>query len=82
MEVPIIGVEIFDTAKDIEDPQCFTGDVALMMGNEGQGLNQKQLAVCDGFVRISQYGNGTASLNVCVAASIVMHRFHQWARQK
>lgn len=77
--IRIVGVEIDDTAKDLED-EPFEGDTAFMMGNEGQGMNEKQMRVCDGFVRIAQYGGGTASLNVSVAASIVLHRFHHWAR--
>ena len=77
--VRIIGVEIHETAVDLED-ELFVGDTAFMMGNEGQGMNQKQMSICDGFIRIAQYGGGTASLNVNVAASIVLHRFHHWAR--
>ncbi len=34
---------------------------------------------CDAFVYIGQYGTGTASLNVAVAASIVLHHFALWA---
>ena len=37
------------------------------------------MAICDGFVYIPQYGPGTASLNVAVAASIILHRFATWA---
>jgi hypothetical protein len=36
--------------------------------------------VCDAFVYIPQYGAGTASLNVTVAASIILHNFAVWAR--
>lgn len=50
-----------------------------MMGNKGSGMNKNQMLLCDGFVKIKQYGGGTASLNVSVAAGIVLHRFHQWA---
>lgn len=46
---------------------------------QGQGLNERQLALCDSFLYIPQYGNGTASLNVAVAASIVLHHFALWA---
>lgn len=46
---------------------------------QGQGLNAKQLAACDSFLYIPQYGPGTASLNVAVAASIVLHSFALWA---
>ena len=42
-------------------------------------MNEKQIAMCDQFVYIPQYGKGTASLNVNVASSIVMHHFSTWA---
>ncbi|VAH14122.1 unnamed protein product [Triticum turgidum subsp. durum] len=45
----------------------------------GTGLSQKECEVCDFFVYIPQYGGGTASLNVTVAASIVLHHFGVWA---
>lgn len=50
-----------------------------MLGNEGQGLSPRQMALCDSFVYIPQYGAGTASLNVAVACSIVLHHFALWA---
>ena len=76
----IHGVEIHEDAVDVEENHCFTGNTVLILGNEAQGLNSKCRSVCDGFIRISQYGDGTASLNVNVAASIVMHRFQIWAK--
>ena len=57
----------------------FTGPTAFMMGNEGQGLSERHIQLCDSFVYIPQYGGGTASLNVAVAASIVLHQFAVWA---
>lgn len=74
----ILGVEIMDDAKPIES-HPFTGDTAFIMGNEGHGMTEQQKAICDGFVYIRQFGPGTASLNVSVAASIVMHHFAIWA---
>ena len=53
-----------------------------MLGNEGSGMSEKQISLCDDFVYIEQYGTGTASLNVTVAASIVMHHFAVWANYK
>lgn len=41
-------------------------------------MSEKQKACCDSFVYISQHGGGTASLNVTVAASIVLHRYAGW----
>ena len=49
------------------------------VGVQGDGLSPQQEAICDGFVYIPQYGPGTASLNVTVAASIVLHSFALWA---
>jgi hypothetical protein len=37
------------------------------------------MRLCDAFVYIPQYGAGTASLNVTVAASIILHHFALWA---
>ncbi|RWW22412.1 hypothetical protein BHE74_00029158 [Ensete ventricosum] len=42
---------------------------------KGTGLSAKECEICDFFVYIPQYGCGTASLNVTVAASIVLHHF-------
>jgi tRNA C32,U32 (ribose-2'-O)-methylase TrmJ len=42
---------------------------------QGTGLSDKEMEICDSFVYIPQSGPGTASLNVTVAASIVLHQF-------
>ncbi len=77
--IQIIGVEIDPSSVNLEN-EPFTTSTAFMMGNEGQGMTSKQMSMCDGFVRISQYGGGTASLNVSVAAGLVLHRFFHWSR--
>ncbi|XP_048497369.1 uncharacterized protein LOC104884946 isoform X2 [Beta vulgaris subsp. vulgaris] len=46
---------------------------------KGTGLSVKECEICDFFVYIPQYGSGTASLNVTIAASIVLHHFGVWA---
>mmetsp|Transcript_9299 Transcript_9299/g.18484 ORF Transcript_9299/g.18484 Transcript_9299/m.18484 type:complete len:213 (+) Transcript_9299:172-810(+) len=74
----IVGIEIDDEAKAIQT-HPFSGNTAFMLGNEGQGMNEKQMKLCDSFVYIPQYGVGTASLNVAVATSIVLHHFALWA---
>jgi tRNA G18 (ribose-2'-O)-methylase SpoU len=76
----VVGVEITPDAKPITDPDAFTGTTALFMGEEGHGLNERQKTLCDSFVYIPQYGVGTASLNVSVAAGIAMHRFACFAQ--
>jgi tRNA G18 (ribose-2'-O)-methylase SpoU len=79
----LVGVEIHPDAVNVDDfrrtsplQQQQQQDVAFLMGNEGQGIHEKHMASCQAFVKIPQYGSGTASLNVNVAASIVLHSFH------
>lgn len=74
----ILGIEIDDAAVAVQS-HPFVGNTAFMLGNEGQGLNEKQMTLCDRFVYIPQHGLGTASLNVAVATSIVLHHFALWA---
>jgi tRNA G18 (ribose-2'-O)-methylase SpoU len=38
-------------------------------------MSDAQKGICDEFVYIPQYGNGTASLNVNVATALVLHNF-------
>jgi tRNA G18 (ribose-2'-O)-methylase SpoU len=82
--IQLVGVEIDQDAQNINDfvAQEPTTDVAFLMGNEGHGLNSKQMESCEAFVVIPQYGGGTASLNVNVAASIVLHRFHEYQQTR
>lgn len=74
----ICGVEITDNAVDVTQ-HPFKKSTAFLLGNEGMGLSAKECEICDFFVYIPQYGGGTASLNVTVAASIVLHHFGVWA---
>ncbi len=74
----IIGIEITDNAYPVH-AHPFHTNTAFMLGNEGTGLSSKQMALCDSFVYIPQHGQGTASLNVNVAAAIVLHHFACWA---
>lgn len=81
LHIPLVGVEIDKRAITIEEllikcqPLCH---VALVMGNEGQGMSDSQMNDCQYLVRLPQYGAGTASYNVYVAASLVLQRLHQW----
>lgn len=90
--IVLVGVEIHVNAKTIHEicnhltansfNNSVSNDIAFLMGNEGTGLQEKQMNSCDFFCRIPQYGSGTASLNVYVAASIVLYHFHQYQRRK
>ncbi|KAK3025273.1 hypothetical protein RJ639_044075 [Escallonia herrerae] len=74
----ICGVEITDDAVAVNQ-HPFKKSTAFLLGNEGTGLSAKECEICDFFVYIPQYGGGTASLNVTVAASIILHHFGVWA---
>ena len=50
-EVSIVGVEIMDGAADVNS-HPFKGNTAFLMGNEGTGLNDKQIEACDQLVYI------------------------------
>ena len=77
----VVGIEILDASTDVTK-HPFVGPTAFLLGNEGSGLSPQQIAVCDSFVYIPQFGPGTASLNVACAASIVLHHFATWANYK
>jgi tRNA G18 (ribose-2'-O)-methylase SpoU len=85
----LIGVEIDETSLVLDEDYFHKNselfkekqNLAIFMGNEGQGIHPKHLKECQALVRIPQYGAGTASLNVNVAANIVLYRFHQWKRK-
>lgn len=74
----ICGVEITHNALPVNQ-HPFKKNTAFLLGNEGTGLSAKECEICDFFVYIPQYGCGTASLNVTIAASIVLHHFGVWA---
>jgi tRNA(Leu) C34 or U34 (ribose-2'-O)-methylase TrmL len=71
----IFGVEITAGARSVCDHSQFHRRSAFMVGNEGSGMSEAQMAICDSFVYIPQCGTGTASLNVNVATAIVLHHF-------
>lgn len=73
----ICGIEIHPEAEAVQTSP-FRGPTAFLVGNEGTGLSEQQQACCDHFVYIPQYGSG-ASLNVNVAAAIVLHHYALWA---
>jgi len=55
----------------------FTAPTAIVLGGEGQGLHQNVARHCDVLVRIPMAG-GVASLNVSVAAGVVLF---EWRRR-
>jgi 23S rRNA (guanosine2251-2'-O)-methyltransferase len=59
------------------DQVAFTRPTAIVLGGEGRGLHQQVARNCDFLVRIPMSG-GVASLNVSVAAGIVLF---EWRRR-
>ena len=85
----LVGVEIMSNAKTLGTyypipffgglmRQPWSSKVCVAMGNEGQGMHSSVKAICDWFMYIPQYSQGTASLNVTSAAAIILHQFAQW----
>ena len=84
----LVGIEIDESAVVLDrdyfsnQRQPLITDTALLPGNEGQGIHPKHMADCQQFVRIPQYGVGTASFNVNVATSMVLYRYQQERRRQ
>lgn len=68
----ILGTALKE-ASAFESFHCPEGKLALLLGNEGQGLDEKVLALCDAKIKISMAG--IDSLNVGVAGGILMYAF-------
>lgn len=69
----IFGAEVTESSiplMSVRVPQKWV----LLMGHEGKGLSQEVIDMCDEVVEIEMM-NDVRSLNVAVAASIMMHRF-------
>ncbi|SCM00574.1 RNA methyltransferase, putative [Plasmodium chabaudi chabaudi] len=62
-----------------EQPFVKNKDIAFLFGNEGTGISEQIINMCDKIIYIPQYGNGTASLNVSVSCAIILQNFAVWA---
>jgi len=69
----VVGLEKTNGSVQIADSKKQIGgkDVALIVGNEVDGISEEILATCDLVVHIPMYGK-KESLNVSVAAGIAM----------
>lgn len=67
--VMFIGTSADDRGRDITGADLF--DAVIAVGNEGHGLSEEILALCDEMVTIP-VSNGCESLNAAVAASVIM----------
>jgi len=74
----VLGIEIGERAVSCAAPGVFGTPAAptcFLPGNEGQGLLESQIALCDGLVYVPQYASVTASLNVNAATACVLSWF-------
>lgn len=60
-----------EKSKELYTDTDMTGPLAIVMGSEDTGVSDAYLKICDGRLRIPMNGE-TASLNVSVAAGIVL----------
>ncbi|MDY6796551.1 MAG: 23S rRNA (guanosine(2251)-2'-O)-methyltransferase RlmB [Actinomycetota bacterium] len=74
-ELKAVGLWIVGADAAVEK-SCYeadlTGPIALVMGSEGGGLHRLVRETCDILVRVPMFGQ-TASLNVSVAAAVILY---------
>lgn len=71
----VFGTALDDTAKAVKDCDL-TGDVAIVMGSEGDGIRRLTADTCDELMYIPMTGNAFGeieSLNVSVATGMVLY---------
>lgn len=69
--VKVFALEKSETSVDIAQAD-YSGDIALIVGNEVEGVLPEILTLCDGVVHIPMYGK-KESLNVSIAAGVAMY---------
>ena len=74
--IPIIGIDNVPTAKHLESAQL-PEECVLLFGQEGAGMSEEAIAVCEVLYAIEQYGS-TRSMNASAAGAIAMYH---WALQ-
>jgi tRNA G18 (ribose-2'-O)-methylase SpoU len=75
-QLPIIGIDNMPGSTPLESAQLPESCV-LLFGQEGAGMSDEALAVCDVLYEINQYGS-TRSMNASAAGAIAMYH---WALQ-
>ncbi len=67
----IVGLEQTDKSTDIRNFVSDTKQIALIIGNEVEGISDKALAKCDTLLEIPQFGT-KHSFNVAVSCGIAL----------
>lgn len=71
-EIPVLGTKV-EFGEDIRNLTSRDKDkFALIMGNEGRGVNPEILELCDKYIYI-ELNSDVESLNVAIAASILLY---------
>ena len=68
----VIAIEQTDSSIELMDYQPKKDNIAIVLGNEVNGVDSEVLPLLDGAIEIDQYGT-KHSLNVSVCAGIVLH---------
>ena len=68
-----------ERGTETHDQVDYAAPTALVLGSEGKGLHQATAKHCDFLVRIPMVAGGVASLNVSVAAGVVLF---EWRRRQ
>lgn len=74
--LPIIGIDNIDGSLPLESAKL-PRDCILLFGQEGTGMSNEAIAVCEKIYAIKQYGS-TRSMNASAAGAIAMYA---WALQ-
>ena len=74
--IPIIGIDNLPTSQHLESAQL-PEECVLLFGQEGAGMSEEAIAVCEVLYAIEQYGS-TRSMNASAAGAIAMYH---WALQ-
>jgi len=74
--LPIIGIDNVPESKQLE-PALLPESCVLLFGQEGAGMSDEGIAVCEVLYEINQYGS-TRSMNASAAGAIAMYH---WALQ-
>ncbi len=72
----IVGLEKSESSLDISEIKTKNKDLALIVGNEVDGISEEILKMCDIIVHIPMHGK-KESLNVSIAAGIAMYVISQ-----
>jgi 23S rRNA (guanosine2251-2'-O)-methyltransferase len=69
-----------ERGDQVYDQVDFTAPTAIVLGGEGKGLHEHVAKHCDFLVRIPMPAGGVASLNVSVAAGVMLFEWRRRAR--